>query len=171
MIKFKLILITLIIFALFSCKKETTSKKVSSNDSLLNVVDKKPIHNFKNEENKTIPVELVKNCDQTFEDFFERFSRDSIYQKSRVKYPLKWYYLEDNESNKLRFDVINKKDDYDYVDFTLDNQSDKYEVVHEKKEKEMNYILKGNDSGLFMTYKFKLIDGCWYMVEIEDKSV
>jgi len=114
--------------------------------------------------------EQTKGCNETFDSFFERFSKDSIYQKSRVKYPLKWYYLEDNESNKLSFDVINKKEDYDYVDFTSDNQSDKYEVVHEKKEKEMNYILKGNDSGLFMTYKFKLIDGCWYMIEILDES-
>jgi len=163
----KIIIISSLILFL-GCKNKISdldSREKNSVDSV-NLESNKVESEIKNYTKK----QSGKDCNETFDSFFERFSKDSIFQKSRIKYPLKWYYLEDNESNKLSFDVINEIDDYDYIDFTSDNKSDKYDVVHEKKEKERSYILKGNDSGLFMTYKFRIIDGCWYMIEILDES-
>lgn len=155
----KLILI-LCLIPFLGCKNKLADTSSQENDSTASV----SIESIKNKEQ-------TRDCKQTFEEFFERFSRDSIYQKSRVKYPFKWSYLEDNESNEMTVDILNSIDDYDYIDFTSDkDESGKYETIIERKEKQVNYILKGKDNGLLMNHIFKVIDGCWYMVEILDES-
>ncbi|MCR8667527.1 DUF4348 domain-containing protein [Aestuariibaculum sp. M13] len=161
--KVKLIIILSFLFLISCINKDRENKEKTFTSS--------NVENMKNDgEEKVQNKESFKNCNETFDEFFERFSRDSIFQKSRVHYPLKWYFLADNESSKLSLDIINRVEDYDYIDFTMDSQSDKYEVVYEREEKSVNYILKGSDSGVFMTYKFKTLDECWYMFEIIDES-
>ncbi|MBE9491200.1 MAG: hypothetical protein IMY67_12955 [Bacteroidetes bacterium] len=114
-----------------------------------------------------------KDCSLIFNEFFEKFSKDSLFQKSRVKYPLKWsYYRESYE--KLTIEHIEQKD-FIYIDFTEDKnamqkKSGKYEVVIEKSKYEVNYLLKGYDNGIHMNHIFKLVEGCWFLVEIIDES-
>lgn len=120
-------------------------------------------------------VPTPSDCGHSFDAFFERFTKDSVFQKSRVKYPLKWYYLEDNESSKMIVGFINKPSEYNYIDFSVDkdamnNEYDKYSISIEDLGSTVNYILNGYDNGINIKYIFKKINYCWLLVEIEDKS-
>lgn len=66
--------------------------------------------------------------------------------------------------------------DYHYMDFREDQNAmnreyDQYKIVIEKiDENNIYYKNVGIDNGINIIYKFKLIDRCWFMIEIEDKS-
>jgi len=161
--------IFIIIFSLFlviSCNnKKRKSTSVNTNTLL----------NLDTVQRKKTKVDETDNCSIIFDEFFERFSKDSIFQKQRVKYPLKWSYY-DESYEKLTIDYVMKKD-FAYIDFSedknaMENESGKYKVFIEKKGKnKINYLLKGYDNGLYMKYIFELDEReCWYLVEIIDES-
>lgn len=161
--KVKVISIICLIF-LIACKKKTGESRFSKNNSTASV-------SIKNQEQ-------TKGCRQTFEEFFERFCKDSLFQKNRVKYPLHYYFSDyDYSSNRdtLGVELIQKKN-YNYLDFTVDkdamnNEYDKYTIESSKiNNTSIHYKHLGYDNGIRITHKFKLIDGCWYMVEILDES-
>lgn len=52
----------------------------------------------------------------------------------------------------------------------MKKEHDKYTVEIEKLDSMVKYLHLGYDNGIMDTYTFKLIDGCWYMVEILDES-
>lgn len=173
MIKFKFVVITLIIFGLCSCKNETKQQKVNSNTITLN--DENSKDDSQKEGNSTISNVIVKDCNQTFEEFFEHFSRDSTFQKSRVKYPLKFLYNDYEIDSIIVVKKIMSKNDYKYLDFTddknaMNKESEKYTVDIEKLDSIIKYRHLGYDNGIMDTFTFKQIDGCWYMVEILDES-
>ena len=171
MIRIKLTVVVLIMLAAFSCKQEPHNKEASSNAI-------EPPNSYKKvEANEDIEIfaEMAKDCDQTFDDFFKRFARDSIFQKNRVKYPMKESYIESLDPTIIKVDSITYKD-YVYLDFTkdeeaLNNKYGKYTIETEKiNDSLIHYFWFGYDNGIHVTYKFSLIDGCWYLVEILDES-
>ncbi|AWX45128.1 hypothetical protein HME9304_02138 [Flagellimonas maritima] len=173
MTKIKLTVFVLIMLGASSCKQESNNKDASSSTIGSPVLSEK-VANQKEEKEQIIkPIEIPKDCNQTFETFFERFAKDSVFQKNRVKYPMKWFYYE-NSYDELKIDVMENGKFY-YIDFTEDKdamnkESGKYTVSIDKKSNHVDYLLKGYDNGLMLTYKFNLIDGCWYLVEILDES-
>ncbi|UOY08524.1 DUF4348 domain-containing protein [Muricauda sp. SCSIO 64092] len=174
MIRIKLTVVVLILLAAFSCKQEPRNKEASPNAVEPATSDQKAGANGDKKENIEVPTEMAKDCDQTFDAFFERFAKDSIFQKNRVKYPMKWFYYEDVTDEKPTLELV-ENGSFDYVDFTKDkeafnNEYDKYEIEIEKEENNNLYKLLGIDNGIHVTYKFSLIDGCWYLVEILDES-
>ncbi len=167
--KVKIIIISSLIIFL-SCKNKVADANPQKKPSTESV----NLEKTKNKIEDYTKTQSFKNCNETFKKFLERFSKDSLFQKSRVKYPLKWSSLEDNESSKIIVDIISNNK-YNYIDFTKDkdamnNEYDKYEIDIEDLDSIMNYRLKGYDNGINITHKFKLIDDCWYMVEILDQS-
>ena len=161
-----LILLTLtLLFFAFKNKENSTTVKVK--DSI--------ITSKTNELKETVHIQTIKNCNQSFEEFFEQFAKDSLFQKSRVKYPLKESYYEDLESSEITIEMVSKSD-YHYLDFTEDQNAmnreySQYKIVIEKiDENNIYYRNVGIDNGINIIYKFKLIDRCWFMIEIEDKS-
>ncbi|MEN8191477.1 MAG: DUF4348 domain-containing protein [Bacteroidota bacterium] len=164
--------IVIIVFTFFSCAKDQNKVNLVNDNSLSTdtLLDSK---NNKLSNDIVEPVIELKDCSLTFYEFFEKFSRDSLFQKSRVKYPLKWsYYRESYE--KLTIEHIKQKD-FTYIDFTedknaMEKKSGKYEVVIERSKYEVNYLLKGYDNGIHMNHIFKLVEGCWFLVEIIDES-
>ena len=166
------IIIAIILSACNETKDKTSIEKKDSQNS--NIVEQNKKIETDNKELEL--VQLSKNCDESFDDFFERFSRDSVFQKSRVKYPIEESYIENLESTEIKVDIINNPEEYTFIDFTEDENAfnkelDKYRVIIEKLDKENVYYKNdGIDNGINIIYKFKLIEGCWYMVEIEDKS-
>ena len=52
----------------------------------------------------------------------------------------------------------------------MEKEFDKYTVNIEDLDSVINYRLNGYDNGMRITHKFKLIDGCWFMIEILDES-
>ncbi|QMU66262.1 MAG: DUF4348 domain-containing protein [Flavobacteriaceae bacterium] len=160
---------------LVSCKTGTSKKtdtSVSSKDSINieKTVKKEPL-----KKDTIKPFKMPKNCgDTTFDIFFERFGKDSIFQKKRVKYPLKWLYYEGLEDSKLIVEMTNYKS-YRFFNFIEDKNAFKkeygaFEVVKLKERDTIIYQRRGLDNGLAIDFKFKKIDDCWFLVEILDKS-
>ena len=160
----KVIIISYLILFLLGCKNKFTNTDSQEKDSTVSANIEK--------------TQLFKSCNESFDEFFERFAKDSIFQKNRVKYPFK--YLSSEYDFEKRKDTINtefilNKDNFSFIDFTedknaMDKEFDKYTVDIEDLDSIKNYRLNGYDNGIRITHKFKIIDGCWYMVEILDES-
>lgn len=72
---------------------------------------------------------------------------------------------------KLNINISN----FEYIDFTQDSlamkkETDKYTIEKKEKKGYMIYSRSGYDNGIYELYKFKLIDGDWYLIEIENLS-
>ncbi len=111
--------------------------------------------------------------DLSFEEFFEVFSTDSIFQIDRISFPLKCKLLEfDGE-----YEVINiKKEDWKYTNFLQDtsafmNEHDKFkQTIQKEEDNNMLYIREGIDNGIYIEYLFIKKYKKWFLVEIEDSS-
>ncbi len=174
MIRIKLTVVVLIMLAAFSCKKEPHNKEASPNAI-------EPPNSYKKvEANEDIEIfaEMAKDCDQTFDDFFKRFAKDSVFQKSRAKYPFKYvnrFHDYDTQKDTFEISLIPKKE-FMFFDFSKDktainNLYDKYTIDIEYYDSIVNYKWLGYDNGIRVTHIFKLIDNCWYLVEILDESM
>ncbi len=110
---------------------------------------------------------------EEFDTFFKRFSEDSVFQLSRIDFPIS-YYSVDIEDNKEEY--VYNKNDFWYINFIEDSEAatrnaDAYEPVIEKGDSKTRYIRKGIDNGIRIEYYFEMNDkGEWYMVEIVDNS-
>tara|TARA_B100001105_G_C22284724_1_gene396855 strand:- start:430 stop:897 length:468 start_codon:yes stop_codon:yes gene_type:complete len=113
-------------------------------------------------------------CDTDFDVFFKKFQSDSIFQRQHVKFPLKNTYLNsDGDYEVLRKDITVLN--YRFLDFTKDEEAAKAEngafTINIEKEKDsVFYQARGIDNGIHEDIKFAFIDGCWYLVAIEDSS-
>lgn len=112
--------------------------------------------------------------DSSFKDFFMKFSRDSLFQISRIQFPLKYSYFEEY-NDSLMVERIEIKD-WNYIDFEDDsmaykNNEDAYQIRFiEKGRDSVEYLRKGIDNGINMSYTFKRIVSQWFLVEIVDRS-
>ncbi|WP_459211248.1 DUF4348 domain-containing protein [Aquimarina rhabdastrellae] len=116
-----------------------------------------------------------KDCNQDFEMFFEKFSRDSLFQKDRVNYPIDYSFYEDVTSEETTIEIIRKPSEFDYINFKDDLEAknkeyDRFSVVKEKKSDLFLYKRIGIDNGIRETYSFMKIRGCWFLVSILDES-
>lgn len=120
-------------------------------------------------------IQVEEECLQDFEQFFQQFAKDSIFQKEHVKFPFKYYFHEDIMSDNFSTEIIKSNSFYKYIDFTKDQKAMEYEYDRftvEKIETKDTVIYKriGYDNGINIQYKFNLIDGCWYLISITDTS-
>jgi hypothetical protein len=112
--------------------------------------------------------------DSSFQDFFIKFGRDSLFQISRIQFPLKYSYFE-GYNDSLMVDRIGVKD-WNYIDFRDDslaykNNEDAYQIYFiEKGPNRVEYLRKGVDNGIDMNYTFERIVSQWFLVEIVDRS-
>ena len=160
-----------ILFVFTSCKKEVkTSNTIIANkkDTLkasLQIVASKVDYTLKKEE-----------CGKSFEVFFEQFSKDSIFQKSRVQYPLKELYIKSLDPTIIKIDTTYNSSEYNYIDFTedkygMEREYGKYTVEIEKIDSDsIHYKILGYDNGIHIIFKFKRVDTCWLLVGILDES-
>lgn len=110
--------------------------------------------------------------DATNEDFgifWKKFKTDSTFQKSRIQFPLKYNGHVAGEESKTPI----KKSDWRYKDneFWLD-----YKLINTSKpekgdqaatqERKLSYAPK--DEGFANAFHFKLIDGKWFLVKVEE---
>ncbi len=169
-------ILVLILLGALSCKEVAADKKPTSDSVESAVADKDLVgEEHKVEEDTTESIEMAKDCNQSFDDFFGRFAKDSVFQKNRVKYPMEWFFYGDASYENLDKEIISSKDRYRYFDFTADEKAIEkeygaFKVEKDKYQDSLVYKRIGLDSGLMMNFKFNLIDGCWYLVEILDES-
>ncbi len=103
---------------------------------------------------------------ETFESFIEKFSLDSLFQESRVVFPLRKRHL--NESLKEVEKIVEAKDWWRIILESTDDYSMRY---FEKEKENKGFVeFKGIENGIKITYVFELKDGEWFLVEVEDLS-
>lgn len=169
----KLILLFFIVCILFSCKQNTQHAqelKKNETDSL-----KATIYNSSEKKVEITSSEFAKDCNQTFDEFFDRFAKDSVFQKERVKYPMEWSYYGEANYQELITEIVDSKQKFRYFDFTDDKNAinreyGAFEVNRINHIDSVIYQRIGLDTGLLISFKFQLIDNCWYLVSIVDKS-
>ena len=123
-----------------------------------NCQDQKIENNFKSQENQVLTVE------EDFNTFFEKFKKDSVFQKQRVVFPLKVRIFNiDNlktEENNL------EEENYELL------RIDENEVSMEKKisKDSVKIILKGKDNGIYIETQFLKDKGIWKLESYNDQS-
>ena len=123
-----------------------------------NCQDQKIENNFKSQENQELTVE------EDFNTFFEKFKKDSVFQKQRVVFPLKVRVFNiDNlktEENSL------EEKNYEFL------KIDENEVSIEKKiyKDSVKIILKGKDNGIYIETQFLKDKGIWKLESYNDQS-
>jgi hypothetical protein len=140
-----------IAFMLFSCRTETTKQNEINNQKISNVRD-----------------------EEDFTLFLEKFGEDSVFQLSRISFPISYYKI-DIEDNKEEF--VYQKNDFWYIDFSKDisaanKQTDAFESLTKMDgDAKATYIRKGIDNGIRMEYYFERNEkGEWWMVKVVDNS-
>lgn len=103
---------------------------------------------------------------ETFDSFIEKFSLDSLFQESRVVFPLKKKYL-----NKDLKEIEKFVEEADWWRIILESTDDYSMRYFENKKVNQGVVeLKGIEKGIHFTYIFELKDGEWFLVEMEDLS-
>ncbi len=110
------------------------------------------------------PEKLTSNATENFYYFFEEFKSDSNFQYSRVVDSL-ITEIQDYEGNK----------EYLFIPWQYDNFSvglgQEFEFIFETAgPNEKTIRAQGIDNGIMVFYNFKLVNGCWFLVGIEDAS-
>lgn len=141
---------------LFSCSGRPKTEETSINEPIEEVVEEKNPHK------------------ESFDLFFEEFAKDSVFQLSRVSFPISYYSI-DIEDNKQEY--VYNKDDFWHLDFVEDNEAaeravDAYEPVLVRESPfKIKYIKKGIDNGIRIEYFFEMNDnGDWNLIKIIDYS-
>lgn len=168
------VIIFFLLILFINCKDNKKDIPLKRIDSIDNVESTKE----KLSKDDSLALDISENCNKTFEEFFENFAKDSLFQKNRVKYPIKLingYYDFDKRKDTTSIELILNKNKFNYIDFTkdknaMDKEYDKYSVSIENLDSITNYKLNGYDNGIRVNFKFKLINGCWFLVEILDES-
>ena len=125
-------------------------------------------------ENKDVVGELNMPIKEDFETFFLDFATDSMFQSSRIAYPISYYSI-DIEDNQEEY--VYNKNDFWYIDFTMDIEAstqivDAYEpLIIKEDNSKILYVRKGIDNGIRIEYHFEINKiGKWHLIKIVDTS-
>lgn len=149
---------TLLMLVIINCKKNTE------------LIEKTDTSKSK----KEISVkETPKNNDENFNTFLEVFSKDSLFQISRVKYLLiqkEWIDPEKGTVEKL----ITKKT-YEILDFTypkdaLTREFDRYTQKIKTNKNKTVIEIRGVDNGIYSDYFFEKLNGKWMLISCSEQS-
>ena len=140
----------LFIILLNSCKKD-----VFLNESSLN--------------KENIESNLI---NEDFNDFLEKFSKDSIFQLSRIDFPLRVSELNDDYQV---IETLVQKEDYLIFDFSINNvgpvkKTDNYFQKVIVNEKDAKLEIRGIDNGIYLDIFFERIEGKWKLKTWKDST-
>ena len=148
--------IILLLLSLYSCNNTKSNKQDHRNEAVV----------------KT-PIKEI-DCNTDFDIFFKKFQTDSIFQRRHVKFPLKTTFLNlEGDLSIMREDIT--EDKYSFSEFKNDKEvgdtgNGLYKVNILKEKDSVYYQINGVDNGIGTKVTFAFIDGCWYMIAVEDTS-
>ena len=123
-----------------------------------NCQDHKIENNFKSQENQVLTVE------EDFNTFFEKFKKDSVFQKQRVVFPLK-VRIFNIDNLKTEENSLEEKH-YKFLKIHKNEVSVKKKI---SKETEI-IILKGKENGIYIETQFLKDNGIWKLETYNDQS-
>ena len=172
----KQILILITITLCFSCNKKEQGfldGHQKRADSLLIELNKAK-NSYTKLKEKTETAKKLDYQNEDFNNFFYSFMTDSIFQKSRVKFPFEYQTTDIDSMEEL---VINVKEtEWEYNSFYINNASERTQIYD-------NFSLKfqpsnqrllhwyGIESGGDSRYYFKGFKGKWFLIKKWDSGV
>lgn len=120
-------------------------------------------------ENKKI--ETQKNIvleEESFEIFLEKFNKDSIFQLSRIDFPMRVHEL-DYENNLALIEKTIQKKDYKKLDFTIQKNVEYLQKTILKGDEAVIEI-RGINNGIYSDIIFKKQAGKWKLKTLIDSS-
>ncbi|WP_377714408.1 DUF4348 domain-containing protein [Pseudofulvibacter geojedonensis] len=128
---------------------------------------------FKTKDELLLSFKYPDTLDNDFKSFLKVFSKDSIFQISRVSFPMKTKVLSSNLDEEV--EEIITKDSYPIQEFLIDqirtNQEyDNYSQEIKVEKDNATIFCQGIDNGILVEFEFKKIEGKWYLVTWSDLS-
>ena len=115
----------------------------------------------------------VNDKDESFETFFDAFNKDSLFQISRIDFPVK-IDLGDLEEDASTFTEIDKGSwthlDLHYEDSCATREIDKYTQEIIKTRDTVRIEIRGIDNGIFINFIFIKKQNQWKLAAWEDFS-
>lgn len=162
--KYSIIILGLLVIACSDGKNKTEdSMTVETKMDTVLLVDK---------EGTNQATEHVTMQQEDFEKFFEKFCTDSMFQKSRVRFPFPEisYDIEDNKT-------INSLTSVDWTSINLKYDSsayykkvDSYKQIFEIESDRAKVGFRGIDNGIYFDFIFEIPDSTWQLVRYVDYS-
>ncbi|QCX37738.1 DUF4348 domain-containing protein [Aureibaculum algae] len=155
--------IAFILFLIFiSCKNESKTEPQNKKSTETN--------SLKNSNNIIIPADV----DLAFETFFEYFNKDSLFQVSRIDFPLKIMEL-DSENDYADVEKLIDLQSYRMLNLKYDSSFEKRAYDKYTQETLLNgnsaiVKMRGIDNGIYTDYEFKKSDGQWKLETWKDSS-
>lgn len=162
------VMLVLTSFLFFNCKNEA-SKPQSTKLELTK------------QKSKKTEIQIPNVAEEDFEAFLAKFNHDSIFQISRVKFPLRVKEIDlesmaelDKKKSEFKERTI-LKSNYTTLDFTypkdaLTRDFDRY-TQEIKIKKDITVVeIRGVDNGIYSDFYFKKIDGKWYLQTWKEQS-
>jgi hypothetical protein len=154
-------LILILLFVLFcSCNKN------SQNKTEIGEAEKDTIFLVENQ---------PKEAKEDFQSFFIQFQQDSVFQLTRIEFPLtdsiyeSGAYMDDfgNVVDLSNREIIINSGEWEYDDFKMFYRK----IISKISENKYNVELHIEDTGVRINYIFELDNEKWFLVEIKDESM
>ncbi len=114
----------------------------------------------------------INKSDEAFPPFLQKFEQDSIFQASRITFPLLKLELEKEKRNTIQ-KWVNEKDYQKINLIPLFNgkpnstYSEEFRIINDQTIVE----IRGLDNGKILNYHFTKKNGKWILIEWDDFSV
>lgn len=115
--------------------------------------------NCKQTKNEFVRQGVSKTSIENFDLFYDRFHKDSLFQISRLKFPLGGGHDKgniDEEWTKKNWSMLKTK--------IYDVDTTQYKVSYEKLKKSFTEKVWIEDSGFIFECRFELIDNKWFLL-------
>ena len=140
----KIFLILSFTIFLFSCQRKN-DKIVLKNEKILKCSDK-----------------------EDFTKFIYKFSKDSVFQISRIKFPL---IVNSFDSETLETEkTLMQKSDWKYEKLIFNKDKQMINDIEIDNPDYIKFILKMKETGIYVVYEFRIDKEKWQLVLIDDRS-
>ena len=103
---------------------------------------------------------------ENFDKFYDKFHIDSLFQMSRIKFPLEGYQFDsEGKTNWSKTNWITLKTKIYDIDTT------EYKIEFKKTDKSFSEKFWVENSGFWSEYKFEVINGKWYLVYAVEQNL
>ncbi|NHN26259.1 DUF4348 domain-containing protein [Flavobacterium jejuense] len=142
-------------FLTISCKNENVKEAVKETET-------------KNKSNIEVEYKEVEpKIEEEFSNFIEKFSKDSIFQISRIHFPLTIQLLDD-DFELVDFSIV--KGDYLMLTFMYPSDFVEFKQKTVVDENDAFIEVRGTGNGIMIDYFFEKINGKWQLKTWVDKS-
>ena len=115
----------------------------------------------------TSTISINNLSEKKFVDFLMKFSKDSIYQKSQILFPLEDYSLDDDYqtiSQKI------EKEKWNHFNLVEEIESLLFLANIDSNNNVRNIYYRGIGNGILIKLTFKKVNNNWFLVKTEDYS-